>query len=356
MPVIVVSVVGTIAGLLIAGVGLWRTVRDPRGFLAYGVVALGLVLAGVGFSGWRYEAGDHLPLLLLIGISLGVLLLFNLLGYPGLVVFLIWSGVTILRRESRTLGNGLALLAGIGLLFLPGTLERLAPQGEIRDDPWYMIGYGVHTFAILVVAYFSAVFALFLIGSLLYRWRRSSTRPSAVVVLGSGLIQGEVPPLLGARLRRGVEVQRIFTPAPVLIPSGGQGADEPRSEGEAMAEYLRDELGVPATQIQPETESRTTRENLINSRALLGSKHDPITVVTSSYHVFRAALLTRRLGLTAHVVGARTAWYYLPSAILREFAAVLRDHWKVHALAVLAVLIVAVTLAVVLVPAMAWSP
>lgn len=55
-----------------------------------------------------------------------------------------------------------------------------------------------------------------------------------------------------------------------------------------MAEYLRDELGVPETQTQPATESRTTRDNLIYSRALLASEHNPITVVTSSYQVFRA--------------------------------------------------------------------
>lgn len=341
-------------GLAIVGYGLWRTLRDARGFAAYGAIVFGLVLAGAGISGWRFHAGDPLPLVVLIGITVGLLVLFNLLGYPALVVFLIWSGITILRRESRTLGNALALLGGVvGLILLPSPLERLSPQGEVRADPWYMIGYGVHSFAVLLVAYFSAVFALFLLGSLLYRWRRPTARPAAVVVLGSGLIHGEVPPLLGARLRRAVEVQCSMSPAPVLIPSGGQGADEPRSEGEAMAAYLRDELGVPSELIRAETESRTTQENLINARTLLDSEQEPITVVTSRYHVFRAALLTRRLGLVAHVVGARTAWYYLPSATLREFAAVLRDHLRVHALAVTTLLIVAVAVTVILVPAMA---
>lgn len=172
------SIVVAAVGLAVAGVGVWRTVRDARGFLAFGVIVLGLVLAGAGISAWRYHVGDPLPLLVLIGSTVGVLSLFNLFGYPGLVVFLIWSGITILRRESRTLGNALALLAGLGLLLLPATLERLAPQGVVRADPWYMIGYGVHTFAIFVVAYFSAVFALFLFSSLLYRWRRSSVRPA----------------------------------------------------------------------------------------------------------------------------------------------------------------------------------
>src|SRR5699024_7059065 len=34
--------------------------------------------------------------------------------------------------ESRSLANLLALLAGIGLLLLPGTLDFLAPTGEVQ--------------------------------------------------------------------------------------------------------------------------------------------------------------------------------------------------------------------------------
>ncbi|WBL18752.1 hypothetical protein [Citricoccus sp. NR2] len=83
MPVIIVSVVVTIVGLLIAAVRLWRTVTDPRGFEVYGVIVLGLVLAGAGISAWRYRVGDPVPFMVLVGIALGVLLLFNLLGSSG---------------------------------------------------------------------------------------------------------------------------------------------------------------------------------------------------------------------------------------------------------------------------------
>lgn len=343
-------------GLTLTGLGLWQVIRDARGFVSYGVTILGAGLACAGIGVWFFERGHPVPLTVFAVVVFGLMLLFNIIGYPALVIFLLWSGITVLRRESRTLGNALALLGGVALILLPGTLERLAPQGRARVETWYMLQYGLHTYGVLVVGYFSALFALFLIGSLLYRWRRPRARPEAVVVLGSGLIDGTVPPLLGARLRRGVQVQRSITPPPVLIPSGGQGADEPRSEGEAMAEYLREELDVPADQIRAETASRTTRENLLNSRDLLSSADAPITVVTSSYHVFRAALITRRLGLRAHVVGARTAWYYLPSATLREFAAVLRDHLRLHVLAVLALTVPAVLAAVVLVPVMVPAP
>jgi uncharacterized SAM-binding protein YcdF (DUF218 family) len=45
-------------------------------------------------------------------------------------------------------------------------------------------------------------------------------------------------------------------------------------------------------------------------------------IVTSSYHVFRTAIIARKAGIRGQVTGARTAAYYWPSAMLREFAAV----------------------------------
>ncbi|MDO5498919.1 MAG: ElyC/SanA/YdcF family protein [Propionibacteriaceae bacterium] len=58
-------------------------------------------------------------------------------------------------------------------------------------------------------------------------------------------------------------------------------------------------------------------------------------IVTSDYHALRAATYARELGLPAHAVGARTARYFWPSAILREFVAVLNRH-RVRHLVVLA--------------------
>ena len=38
----------------------------------------------------------------------------------------------------------------------------------------------------------------------------------------------------------------------------------------------------------------------------------------------------RRLGIPGYSVGARTARYYWPSAVIREFIAVLRDHFRLN--------------------------
>jgi uncharacterized SAM-binding protein YcdF (DUF218 family) len=63
-------------------------------------------------------------------------------------------------------------------------------------------------------------------------------------------------------------------------------------------------------------------------------------IVTSNFHVFRTAMIARRAGIRGQVTGARTAGYYWPSAMLREFAAVFVRYWVVN-LAICSALVVA---------------
>lgn len=317
-------------GIALAAAGVVGIIRDGRriGALAYSVVGLCVTLFATAFL--LFLQG-HEDMLLALGVSaLIVLVLGSLVGYPALVVFLLWSGITVLRRESRTLGNMLSLLAGVGLLLLPVTLDLLEPQGTVQDDPAYLSRYALHLTVVLVVGYVTFIFGCFFAASLLYRWRPSRMAPEAIIVLGAGLIKGKVPPLLAGRLQRAVQVRRDHAERPLIITSGGQGPDEPRPEGSAMRDYLI-EQGVDSAQVAAETHSANTEQNLRFSRKLLTAPDSPV-VVTSSYHAFRAALLTRSLGMKAHVVGARTARYYLPSATLREFIGVTREQRRIHLL------------------------
>lgn len=339
----------TMLGACLAVAGVISIIRDGRriGALAYSVIGLGIALFSVGFL--LFLQGHESMLVVLAVTALIVLLLGNLVGYPVLVVFLLWSGITVLRKESRTLGNMLSLLAGVGLILLPVTLDLLAPAETIQDDPWYLARYALHFAAVLVVAYVVFNFGCFFGASLLYRLRRSKLAPQAIIVLGSGLIDGKVPPLLAGRLRRGLDVHQRHAERPLIITSGGQGPNEPRPEGTAMREHLIGQ-GADPTKLIAETESTNTEENLRFSRALLHAPSSSVVVVTSSYHVFRAALLTRSLNMKAHVVGAPTAWYYLPSATLREFIGAVRDQWKIHLLCLSALVAFAVLFTVTLIP------
>ncbi|MDR0782279.1 MAG: YdcF family protein, partial [Propionibacteriaceae bacterium] len=93
----------------------------------------------------------------------------------------------------------------------------------------------------LPLAYLGFGFIAYLLYSFVYRiFTRFAKPPAAVVVLGAGLINGQVTPLLAARCKKGLAVwqsQTTATTTPVFVVSGGKGADESRSEASAMAEY-----------------------------------------------------------------------------------------------------------------------
>ena len=104
--------------------------------------------------------------------------------------------------------------------------------------------------------------------------------------------------------------------------SGGQGADEEVPEGVAMTRYAVSR-GIPEADIIVEDRAVNTRENLLFSYALMPEvaegKTPKVAVATTSYHLFRALLLARSLGLKCWGAGARTKVYFAVNAFIREF-------------------------------------
>lgn len=254
------------------------------------------------------------------------------LGVLALGIFMIGNGLTMVRKEGRSLGNLLSLLAGLALFAAPVVAVALV----VTLNPW-AIGLGV--LVTLVSLHLGTAFLIFLSASVLYQLFPRRLATTGVIVHGAGLIRGRVTPLLRSRLDRAVAARQELLARgidPVLVPSGGKGADEERAEGEAMAEYLIEEAGVPAQRVLAETESATTEENLVFSHRLLdeAGHQGPYVVSTSRYHAFRAALLARRLGYDDEAIGGRTSFYFVPSATLREFIAIMTYHkvWNLVAL------------------------
>src|SRR5690625_6488700 len=83
--------------------------------------------------------------------------------------------------------------------------------------------------------------------------------------------------------------------------------------------------GEPPLRVRSATAARTREEThaltcrIVEEASVAG----PYIVSTSRYHAFRAALLARSLGFADEAVGGPTTFYYVPSATLREFLAVL---------------------------------
>ena len=145
-----------------------------------------------------------------------------------------------------------------------------------------------------------------------------------VIIHGAGLLDGSrVSKLLSDRIDKAIDVYRKDPTPPILIPSGGQGGDETISEAAAMKGYLL-EKGIPEEKIIIEDQSATTFENLKNSKDIIdaaeGRKYTAL--VTSNYHVYRALRYCRKVGLKCVGIGSHVAFYYWPSALIREFIAV----------------------------------
>ena len=108
----------------------------------------------------------------------------------------------------------------------------------------------------------------------------------------------------------------------ILIPSGGQGGDEPMPEAEAMGNYLRS-CGIPERVILEENKSRNTYQNMAFSKKLIeereGNANDKnVIFVTTNYHVFRSGIWAGLAGLRAEGLGSKTKWWFWPNAFVRE--------------------------------------
>ncbi|TDW63516.1 vancomycin permeability regulator SanA [Curtobacterium sp. PhB25] len=300
------------------------------------VAAAACVLLAVAVEASR--ATPFLESLVLLGVVAGLGLI------AILAVFLIGNGVTMLRLEGHSLGNLLSLVAGVAILVFPvlAAVPAFGLDRPTRLPGWatiLLIGLGL--LLLFACGYAAATFTAFAVYSLVYSRYRHTDRPAALVVLGSGLIRGEVPPLLRSRLDKALAVYRSVPDdaiRPILIPSGGQGSDEPRAEGDAMAEYLLAH-GAASEDVHPETASRNTRENLLRSLEVqrAAGRSGSTLVVTNNYHVLRAALLARSVASDAQVIGSPTAAYYIPSAFLREYTAIMVEHKRLNAAALLTV-------------------
>lgn len=330
------AVIQGVVVLTVVGLFTWSLRRDPRalrnGFLL--VITGYAVLEYIGFLlSWSSA------LTLLTQAVSSAVFLFLLLSTLLLPFALVWNGGLMVRREGRSLGNLLSLLAGLALLAVP-VVAFILVRNENRVTDTLLVALFV---AQVLVGF---LFLAFLAQALLYSRVVKRLPASAVIILGSGLVQGRVPPLLAARLRTAIEAattRGTKDHALLLVPSGGQGQDEPRPEGEAMGEWLQNH-GISAEQIVVESHARTTEENLQFSKTLLEERGTigPYLIATNNYHAARAAMIARELKIDAHAIGARTAPYFLPSAFLREFIAVMSRRRVSLALCAAVVLVAAV--------------
>ena len=244
--------------------------------------------------------------------------------------FLIHNGIVMMKNEGRSAAHLLSLALGIAILvgeiltaynvILYAKVFGLEAQEVYLRSPAFL---GTSLIAVTVI-YGSVSFLIFMIYSAFLMIIPRSKDFDYVIIHGAGLIDGEkMSKLLQERLDKAILVYRKDPSPTKLIPSGGKGSDESISEAEAMKRYLL-EQGIPESDIIMEDKSATTLENLKFSKNIIDSREGRkyTALVTSNYHVYRALRYCRKVGLKCKGIGSHVAFYYWPSALIREFIAV----------------------------------
>ncbi|KAB2457938.1 YdcF family protein [Bacillus sp. CH126_4D] len=303
--------------------------KDPRkiinGFLFNAFFCFFLLFCTAA----SYDSGNDalryiifLPILALI-----IMLPFAVIA---LMVGLFLNARILMKREGRRFTNCLTLIAALGILFL--MLVPIINPASLVSPQLTPIFAGIS----LITVYFFIHLSNFLTAYFLYQFNRPRRNQDFIIVLGSGLINDKVPPLLASRINKAIDFywkQAAVNTAPTIIFSGGQGPDEGLPEAEAMQKYAI-EKGIPLEHTVQENRSVNTYQNMSFSKKIMDSlkpegKYRSI-FTTNNFHLFRAGIYARQAGLNSQGIGSKTAFYYWPNAMIREYVAIVVMGRKRH--------------------------
>jgi uncharacterized SAM-binding protein YcdF (DUF218 family) len=107
----------------------------------------------------------------------------------------------------------------------------------------------------------------------------------------------------------------------IAIASGGKGEGEDISEAIAIKNGLINE-GIEASRIFLEDESTDTVENITNSMKLIPAGLSKGLIVSNDFHIFRAKLIAKDLGLQLAGLPADTPTIAIPKSYSREYLAI----------------------------------
>ena len=277
-----------------------------------------------------WKTNQPLIYILLLTIIMSLFVIFTF-GVYLLILFLIWNAKIVAKRENLSLANSLTLLLAVSLIIAGGLYSFFYLSLPI----W---GAVLLSFCFVILFYYSLVVYNFFTVSFIYQFNRPDYNQDYIIVLGSGLIQGKrVSKLLANRIDKAIEFYhyqiKVNNKKPQIIMSGGKGEDEDISEALAMKNYAI-KKNIPHSDIWIEDQSRNTMENMLFSKNIIEKNSNQQSYkalyTTNNYHLFRAGLIAKEANLKAYGIGASTAIYFLPNALLREAIAIILMHKMRH--------------------------
>jgi uncharacterized SAM-binding protein YcdF (DUF218 family) len=135
--------------------------------------------------------------------------------------------------------------------------------------------------------------------------RLQETHPAdAIVVFGAAEYAGHPSPVLRARLDHAFDLFKLGL-APVIITTGGAGADSHFSEGGVGRDYLV-RRGVPERKLIAEMQGSDTAESAVRVAVIMRANGlRSCVAVSDAYHVFRIRKLLQHEGIGPVYVAPR---------------------------------------------------
>ena len=158
--------------------------------------------------------------------------------------------------------------------------------------------------------------------------RAAANRPkqdATLLVLGCHVRKTQPSLMLYERLQAALEYMNEHSDC-VAVLSGGQGSDEDISESLCMYNYLTDN-GIAPERLYMEDRSTSTIENLEFSYEIIKENglSDTIAIVTNEFHICRASMIAKKLGLVTYAIPAHTHWWFYPTYLVREWFGVIYE-------------------------------
>jgi uncharacterized SAM-binding protein YcdF (DUF218 family) len=138
---------------------------------------------------------------------------------------------------------------------------------------------------------------------------KDHAKPSdCAIVLGAAVYGAQPSPVFEERIKHAVTLYQAGTVSKIIF-TGGFGEGASRAESTVGAAYAVHK-GVPTSAVMTETKSRTTRENLIEAKALMEAESQQTAILISDpLHMKRSSMMARDLGLSAVTSPTPTSRY-----------------------------------------------
>lgn len=314
-----------------------RTLWSGVGFFGLSMMT---IITAFFYAFYYSETLTYYPLIMDIGVLLVAAAVLVILFFPlATIIMFFVEGIKVIKHEGLKLTNLLSLIFAIGLfIFLFVGPIFVKSSNKIMTSLYAVISFAVF--------YLLSVLASYCLSAFLNTFHLFKKRKlDYIIVLGAGIKGEQVPPLLASRIDQGIEILKK-NPKALFIMSGGQGKGEDIPEGEAMARYAINK-GIDESKIIIENKSTNTKENLLFSSKLMIKESPRVGLVTTSYHVFRALILAKDLGIRCIGFGSVTKWYFTLNALIREFIGYLSMTWQKHVIVIILYSIFIVILSIV---------